>query len=504
MKKQSLIFMSAVLIMSILTPVKQLMAGDIDKATARQVAAYFMASQFGNKSITANSLDLVYVIPNTERNIPALYFFNTADKQGFVVISGSDCVSPIIAFSTEGALDPDNIPDNMMWWMNGQAQNIVYAQNNGLQPSSRSVDEWSELTEERLPYFGANNSKVMKILMNSKWDQEPLYNGMCPYDAGGQCVTGCVATAMAQIIYYWRYPRVGYGLREYFWNGNVISVDFSQAYYDYDNMVDKLTYSSTQAQKDAVALLNYHAGVSVKMDFGSESSGAFSADVPFALYFNFKYDRDSIKMLSRDDYEFRNTSSVVNAKDSLWVKKIMQQLKLNRPVYYSGYDPSGGTHAGHAFVCDGWREDATSYSGYLHFNWGWGGTGLAWCNVYTSQLSTSNNPSTGYNFTQSHNIIVGITPPYDSIPEDRLPVRIESESNPFTASIYPNPTTNQITVSYAISEGEEMQIFDAAGRIVKRVTLAPASMQITISVADLRPGVYVCRLQGQTKKFIVK
>ena len=120
------------LCISIIAPVNNSKADNVDAKKARQVGAYFMATQFGNKDISSDNLDQVFTLQNMVNNIPALYVFNTADKRGFVIVAGSDCVTPIVAYSTDGAFDPNNIPPNMLWWLNGEAADIVFAQNNEL------------------------------------------------------------------------------------------------------------------------------------------------------------------------------------------------------------------------------------------------------------------------------------------------------------------------------------------------------------------------------------
>jgi len=491
--------LSMLLIASIMMIPKVSVAGDVDSKKARQVGAYFMASQFGSKAITDNSLKQVYEIPNMERNIPALYVFNTADERGFVIVAGSDCIEPIVAYSTEGAFDPNNIPPNMLWWLNGQAADVILAQNNELEPAAESISKWDELLEKRLPYFGAK-SKDRILLLTSKWNQEPLYNEMCPSDANGKSVTGCVATAMAQIIYYWRYPRKGYDYHSYYWNHQYLEVDFSEQYYDYDKMVDALDNTSTQEQINEVAKLSYHCGVSVDMSYSSEASGASSDDVIKAYRNYFKYVKDSLNFIKRTNARYYNANSTTtpNYKDTLWVEDIKAEILKRRPVYYAGHDVGNGTHAGHAFVCDGWNPEVKT----MHFNWGWGGSGDCWCNVYKSKLKPSQGSLSGYNFTTYHEALLGITPPADSIQF----VGINEVENPFTAEVYPNPASSQVTVSYSLdgNSDSEMQILDLTGKVVYSTMVSPASYQVTLPVSSLRPGVYFCRLQGHSKKFIVK
>ncbi len=486
------------LVVSILTPVKTILADNVDRAKAAQVGAYFMASQFGNKAITADNMKLVYEIQNTQQNIPALYIFNTADEKGFVVISGTECVSPIIAYSTDGSFDPNNIPPNMMGWLNEQVQLIACAQNGHFEPLAEEKAAWKQLVNEELPYFGTSSKAITKLL-TSTWNQEPLYNNMCPLDSyGRRCVTGCVATAMAQIIYYWKYPYVGQNSYYYTWNGQRLEANFYETYYNYDVMTDALSDTSSQEAIDAVALLSYHCGVAVNMDYGYDGSGSQSDRVPKALRKYFKYVADSLNYIERESATYYNPNSQTtpNAKDTAWVNLLIHEIMMRRPVYYSAYSPddNGNIHAGHAFVCDGYN-DATKT---LHFNWGWGGRGDCWCNVYISKLRIA---FMGMNYTTSHRIITGITPPQDSI----FFVGIPEVESPFTASIFPNPAKEQITISYNLDNSSaELQIFDVAGRRVETVTLTPYSTQTTISVANYRPGVYICRLNGHSMKFVVQ
>ncbi len=475
-------------------------ADNVDQVKARQVGAYFLASQVGNKAITADNLKLVYEIPNMQKNIPALYCFNTADERGFVVVSGDDCLSPIVAYSTEGHFDANNIPDGLRWFLNEQAQHVAYAQNNEVATTADVEKVWNELIQEELPYFGTS-SKAITILLNSKWNQSPLYNNLCPIDGtGNRSVTGCVATAMAQIIYYWRFPWEGKGQNSYTCSGiGTISEIFANAYYDYDLMVDELNSNSPQNTINAVALLNYHCGVSVNMNYSSEASGTQSSIVPKALRQNFKYVKDSMSYIQRTDPGYFNYDYAMNpnAQDTAWVELIKKEILKKRPVYYSGHDnTSSGVHAGHAFVCDGYN----SINKMLHFNWGWGGAGDCWCNVYKGQLKPTGQ---GYNFSSTHAVIVGVQPPKDSIATVAIP---EVQANPFTAAVYPNPASSEVHVSYMLhgDQNADMQIVDIAGRKVETVSLSPASTQVRISVSDYRPGIYVCRLNGHSTKFVVQ
>lgn len=511
------IFLALILAASVVAPASKVMADNVDGKKARNVAAYFMAAQFGNKAITEENIELVYEIPNAEKGIPTLYAFNTADKRGFVIVAGTDCLDPIVAYSTEGSFDPNNIPPAMQWWLGGQANMIAYCQNNDIEADAEAKSSWNTLEEQRLPYFG-QDSKAITRLLTTKWNQNYPYCAMCPTasnatsDTRGRAYVGCVATAMSQIVRYWEYPRVGTDSKTYHVSepgvDTNLTVNFGQAYYEYEKMPNQISDASPSDEIDAVALLCYHCGVSVEMGYDGDGSGTQSDKVVNALQQYFKYSGDSIQYVSRDRVTYYNPNAVngnPNRRDTAWVNLIVKDILQNRPVYYAGNSPtspSGARDARHAFVCDGWNSNTKT----LHFNWGWGGSGDSWCNVYTIQLKPSASPQQGvsYNFTQENRIIIGITPPQDSIHHD--PVSIASAENPFVSAIYPNPASSQVTVNYMLKDNSPamMQIFDATGRIVNQIELTPISTSVVIPVAGLHPGIYFCRINGYTQKFVVR
>ncbi len=498
MKRIEHIIFSIILITSIITPVKQTLADDIKDVKARQVGAYFLASQLGNKAITPATLSLSYTIPNVEKDIPAIFIYNTADKHGFVAVSGSDCVDPIIAYSTEYSFDPNNIPPNFQWWLNEQAEVIVYAQNNSdlLEPAKRVSTAWRELEEQTLPYFGTGQKEITTLL-TSTWNQSPLYNDSCPTVDGQLAVTGCVATAMAQIIYFWKYPKVGNSSRTIRFNGVNRTIYFSRTYYDYDNMVDALNSNSTPEQIAAVAQLSFHCGAAINMDYGADGSSSYSDKVPLALRKYFKYDADSLRLLMR-------TEAPYNTNAELWTNTIKSDILRGRPVYYSGYSPDneGETHSGHAFICHGYNSQTNMFK----FNWGWGGwLDFCWCNVLSGELKLKQGPTTYYNFNTRHQVIIGIQPPPDTIGGGS--VAINDIDSPFTTEIYPNPAHEYVTISYQLdanSTDADLQIFDVTGRKVDELRLSHASNQVVVPVQNYRPGLYICRLQGKTMKFVVQ
>lgn len=239
-------------------------------------------------------------------------------------------------------------------------------------------------------------------LLSTTWSQEYPYNLSCPSDDGGRCVTGCVATAMAQVIKYHNYPVCGNGTASYKWNGQTLSFDYSTANFDYDNMRKNYPASndrSTKVQKEAVAKLMYACGVGVEMDYGSDESGAIDLYIASALKQYFNFDK-SIQYLQRDFF---------TAED--WEEIVYEELQAGRPVIYGGSGEAGG----HEFICDGYED------GYFHINWGWGGygDGMFLLSALDPEELGTGGGSGGFNYEQS--VICGIEPNAGK-PEVSLPL----------------------------------------------------------------------------------
>ncbi len=241
---------------------------------------------------------------------------------GYVIVAADDeCFSSaIIGYSYCGTFDFANMPDAMRLWLEGY--------DHALNASKRKA-AGSKPTAARTGYAD------IAPLLTSKWGQDAPYNGKCPIIGGKQAPTGCVATALSQIIYYNRYPAVGY-------NGNV---------YDYAAMTDTYATGSTQEAEDAVAQLMHDVGLACNMNYGASVSGALNIDGARAMTNHFGYDKSAI-LLSRDFYSADE-----------WSDMLYGSLASGAPVFYAGLNGS----AGHAFVCDGYQN------GYFHFNWGWEG-----------------------------------------------------------------------------------------------------------------------------------
>ena len=286
------------------------------------------------------------------------YVFPNANSKGFTIVSGDDRLPEIVGYSSQGSYDENNLPEGFVSFMEAY-QNLYNKVNLGDAEALKNLAEIKAWRNKKNA-SAASTSAVAPLLGNIEWDQTSPYNNMCPrYDSVHVAATGCVATAMAQVMAYYKYPKQlkadipGYVNR---WNGipmEIPTITREEGVYDWDNMLPKYNKeaNATQQQKDAVAKLMYHCGAAVQMNYGPESAAAVSA-TKLAKYFG--YDADLMMDLNRSTFSLDK-----------WMQIIDTELAAGRPVLYGGQASDGG----HQFICDG--KDG---EGLYHINWGWSGS----------------------------------------------------------------------------------------------------------------------------------
>ena len=293
--------------------------------------------------VAQSTVSLEY-IQATKANDNAVYVFNHTDG-GFVLVSAIDNSREVLGYNDNGRFDKNNIPKNMQFWLQMYADELA------------SVDKTA--TRSVSAKAATSTYTAVSPILDCTWGQSWPYNEMCPTIGSDHAVTGCVATAISQIMYAHKHPAKGTGSHSYTSETNNItsSVNFGSTTYDWNNMLPYYDWdyqeNYTDAEVSAVATLLYHVGVSSNMDYGVDGSGAYSGEALYNMTEYFDYDK-AINPMSKD---------VMPEADILTA--ISNDLQLGRPVYISG---STVNNEGHAFVCDGIRQD-----GYLHINWGWDG-----------------------------------------------------------------------------------------------------------------------------------
>lgn len=356
----------------------QVIAAPVTVSEAQLVAEQFIAQQSSILNAPSprvnQSLTLAYSAPVMNGEVD-YYVFNRGADDGFIVVSGDDSVLSVLGYSENGSFDYSDMPDNMRWWLGEYQREIQYARSMGFAP-------------RQMPMLDSS----VKPIVKTTWNQGAPYNYYCPtYNNGNsRAVTGCVATAIAQIMKTHNWPPMGEGSMTYECNVNgepatTLSADFSQIEFDWEHMRNNYDFGqSSDTQKKAVATLMSAVGIAVKMQYGA-SSGAFSFDAMQALCDYFRYDK-SISLQMRDFMPLDE-----------WEQMLRDELNAGRAIYYAGYGDHSG---GHAFVFDGYNNN-----GYFHVNWGWGGRSDGY--FACTALNPSSSPR-GFNSGQE--VIVGIQP----------------------------------------------------------------------------------------------
>lgn len=302
-----------------------------------------------------------------------LYVFNRPANKGYVILAADDAAAPVLGYSDAGNYTAAAESPEFRYWLDEYSRQIEYARQNSITPAQTATTR----AEER---------KAIGPLLTTQWAQDGPYNNETPIKEGKHCVTGCVATAMAQIMNYWEYPKKGHGR----FTNSGIPLDLESVEFDWQNMHD--TYHKggyTDAQANAVAMLMKACGFSINMGYTPNESGAYSVYVGKALTENFDYNKNMTFVM-----RWNNT-------DSFWDQTVYNELAAGRPVYYSGRSLQGG----HAFVCDGYNGE-----GLYHFNWGWGGLSDGFFRLQALDPSSLGigGGTGGYNIGQE--IIVGLQP----------------------------------------------------------------------------------------------
>ena len=319
------------------------------------------------------------------------YVFPNANSKGFTIVSGDDRLPEIVGYSSQGSYDENNLPEGFISFMEAY-QNLYNKVNLGDAEALKNLAEIKAWRNKKNA-SAASTSAVAPLLGNIEWDQTSPYNNMCPrYDSVHVAATGCVATAMAQVMAYYKYPKQlkadipGYVNR---WNGipmEIPTITREEGIYDWDNMLPKYNKeaNATQQQKDAVAKLMYHCGAAVQMTYGPESAAAVSAS-KLAKYFG--YDADLMMDLSRSSFTLDK-----------WMQIIDTELAAGRPVLYGGQASDGG----HQFICDG--KDG---EGLYHINWGWSGSQNGYFDL--SLLNPEKGGTGSGNSTEGYNRLCSMT-----------------------------------------------------------------------------------------------
>lgn len=363
-----------------------LKAGDISKEKALKVAKHFFSLEFKTnpEKFTLN-YQAIAMGDNSQKC--AMHIFS--GEKSFIIIAGDDRVFPIIGYSKESSFPAKGEVENLDWWIDNSAKAITAETRLKSTVDQKTKDAWTFYLSDAKS--GSVISKVKNVLpfLNTTWNQDAGYNYYCPvHQMGpdGKCYAGCVATAMAQVMKYYNYPKQGKGSHSYLHaNYGNLAVDFSQRIYDWQHMGAIITMYDT-VKRNAIARLIYDCGISVDMYYAPSASSSYLYKTQTALYDYFKYKR-YIAYAERSNFD-----------DDVWQNMMIENLDMKYPILYGGQDASAG---GHAFVCDGYESD-TNNQFLFHFNWGWSGFGNGYFNL---DIMNSGNGNFKYSQDMVYNIV---------------------------------------------------------------------------------------------------
>lgn len=386
----------------------------------------------------------------TAKKQPAYYIFDNSGDNGYMILAADDVAMPVLGYSATGTINPDDMPENLRGWLENYAAEIAWASEREAAGNYISKN----LTKETAASQRASWSKIAPLCA-TKWNQSHPYNLYTPeITYSGEktkAATGCVATAMAQLMKYHKHPAKGKGKISYAWKKYddfkntaegapstdvTMSMDFSTVTFAWDKMLDVYAEGAySDAQADAVATLMKACGYSVEMSYGPES-GAVTGEVANALKTYFGYDSNT-RFYSRLYYDI-----------DTWEEMLYNNLKNVGPVQYSGRNDYGG----HSFIIDGYAGD-----GYFHLNWGWGGVsdGDFLITALDPDAQGIGGSLAGYN--QNQGAILGAKPAGGSIPKI-LPFQLA-----ITKAMTPEISGQQLTIN---------SFFGNNGGVGSRVLLA--------------------------------
>lgn len=349
-----------------------------DQALNRALAG----SNSQSRVSAATDYQLAFEQIDKATNTPGIYVFAAEDgKPGFIVAAANDDYPySLLGYSDENIFDPNNIPPQAQWWLDVMAQKVA-------SPSTPS-------TGQRLSVKGKASTTKTDIppMVSAVWDQSEPFNNMCPTVNGERSVTGCVATAMAQIMDLWQWPEKGAG-------GSVtlsgMTVNFNESTYDWANMIDNYYRSYTTAQANAVAKLMLDCGFASQMSYSPNGSGASDFIAGQGMLKHFNYDKH-LQYVLREWYT-----------DQEWANVIYDELNDGCPIMLCGNDGQ----VGHAFVCDGYQAN----SDLFHINWGWGGyyNGYFVITELDPEGTGIGGGSGDAGYNRGNSALIGIQPPVD-------------------------------------------------------------------------------------------
>ena len=341
-----------------------LTASPLSRAEARQQAAMFLSLR-NRAAARAAQPSEPPVLTDAATPSPSYYAFNVGEGEGFVIVGADDCQQAVIGYSDSGTFNAAVLPENARAWLESYE--------NGLHGLTGQDGQ-----------DGHSAQPPVRPLLPTQWGQRWPYNLLCPTD----CPTGCVATAMAQVMNYHQWPQTPTTvIPAYSTYDELPPVTFC-----WDRMLNGYSETASQESCEAVAQLMKYGGQALQTRYGA-SSTAYEQNIPLALKRFFGYDGGA-HVVYRIDYTYNE-----------WETLILNELQAGRPVIYSGQRATGS----HEFVVDGYDGE-----GFYHFNWGWGGESNGWYRLSAAnpaRVGTGGGGGIGLDgYSTYQSAVIGIQP----------------------------------------------------------------------------------------------
>jgi len=445
-------------------------AGERSDQEMRTIALHHLAANQANTRGAALESDICELARRASYSV-----YGLSQGQGFVVVSRSEAFNPVLATS-ETRFDADNLPDGLKWWL-------------------ETINE-SLMTREAAAPTRAY-TPVENFVM-TQWDQGAPYNSMTPEVGGKHCPTGCVATAMAQILKYYNYPEKSEGI-SYYTVGNDptdIRYEFNTTF-KWDLIQVSYKGECSDESKQAVGELMRDCGYSVKMQYDKNGSAALYTNAALGFVRNMCFKEGYVHNAYRALYT-----------DEEWMDIVEREMTAHRPILYGGND---GKDSGHAFVFSGLAED-----GKVYVNWGWDGAGDGYYDV--ANLAPTGNGVTGSNdFSQGQHMVYGLTPDPDlttlhpkysewafwdgnyTLKPSSVAGRVSVDAQSSLYNLYYTTfrgTIDLVTISHETGENKTFTIYQTEGvqpYYGLDFSLIPVNKRL-VNLKDLPAGVYTAYL----------
>ena len=443
------------LLFAVVLTALQMWAADVSISQAKAAANAFLTKQVANghiKAAAASNLKLVKAEASVARpEAVDYYIFNS--ESSYVVIAGDDLAPQILMYGEHGALDINNIPDGMQWLLNKYKYQI-----DGLKAGTM------------VPISIPKTATAVPPLVNANWDQSAPYNNQCPTSGGSRAVTGCPATSLAMCYYKWKWPETFPACAAISGTSGYSAAALPERAADWDNIIDEYTgptnYSSTTAQKNAVAWLMRYAGQCIPdYQYSSSASGANDPEI-YQGVLNMGYtDAQYLLLTELKSSGWSYTNGPQQYTDAQWNNFMLNELYNGRPIEYLAYDVSGYSVSGHAFNVFG-----CDASGKYYVNWGWSGDSNGYCTLHNFTTSTGSTGQSGsYVFKYGEAMIIGIEPPEGALGSPVLSV------NPTSLSFTGCTTSQTYTKTFTVS----------ASNLTDNVTISSDNNNFTVSPSTL-------------------